>query len=208
MAANARNVLIGKGDKVAGTVLRGNAGAAMPTDAQTRWGAGIDHGFIGEDGISLSIEESTETIKDMNGDVARTVTSEHVVTITVPFLEVNEQSLKSTFGDSNVEITSDAAGTLTKVRINSDKSGPSSWVINIKDGEEYLRISVALGTVSTSGEIKLNGSEAILLPITINPMPDANGDKCVIWRFSPKSGAAAQMSPQEVNARFASDDDA
>lgn len=65
---DAQNVTVGKG-RVTGYLFVAKAGTTLPTDATTDLSDDYKNlGYISEDGISETVDTSSEDIKDMNGD--------------------------------------------------------------------------------------------------------------------------------------------
>ena len=78
MAVNANNVLVGAPEqKTTGAVLDAPLGTPLPTHALDKISTTFeDSGYISEDGISLTVDQSTDTIKDWSASAIRKILSE------------------------------------------------------------------------------------------------------------------------------------
>lgn len=136
---NRRNVLVGAPDVTAsGGVLIGPVATkpeAFPTSATEDLSADlglVPAGYISEDGVSKTVDRSTEKIKDWNGDTILITQSDHSVTLTLTFMEAaNADVLKMIAGEDNVTITED--GTI-QVIDNADELPHRAINFEIKGG--------------------------------------------------------------------------
>jgi hypothetical protein len=117
----------------------------------------------------------------------RRIKSESQVTIAFSFLEINDRSAKSAFGDDNVTGT---GGSLS-IKLNVKEPPRKAWVINMLDGDRYLRITVADGQITDRGDLTFTRAGAILIPVTLTCYPDANGDAAIIYAEGPAGAVAA-----------------
>ena len=175
------NVLVGVPDKVSGGVYFSAAPLAVddyPTTAlETQLpDTLVASGFIGEDGVTEANESDTEKIKAWGGDTVRVVQTDHTVTYTLSFLEFgNVDVLKALYGEDNV----DEDGTVLTAKINADVLEHRSWLFEMKDGDNRIRIFVPDGQITNRGEINYTHGGAIVPEVTIEAFPDANGDKAI-----------------------------
>lgn len=175
------NVLVGVPDKVSGGVYFSNAPLAeaeYPTTAlETALPVSLKAaGFIGEDGVTEANESDTEKIKAWGGDTVRVVQNEHTVTYTFSFLEFgNTDVLKALYGEANVT----ESGEVITANLTSDVLEHRSWLFEMKDGDNRIRVFVPDGQITTRGEINYTHAGAIMSEVTIEAFPDANGKKAV-----------------------------
>ena len=178
---NTKNVLVGVPDKVSGGVYFSDSlidEAEYPTTSLegTLPTGLIAAGFIGEDGVTEANESDTEKIKAWGGDTVRVVQTDHTVTYTLSFLEFgNVDVLKALYGEDNVS----EDGTVLTAKINADVLEHRSWLFEMKDGDNRIRIFVPDGQITSRGEINYTHGGAIVPEVTIEAFPDANGDKAI-----------------------------
>lgn len=192
---NTNNVLVGVPDKVSGGVYFSDTlldeaeypltmleGEVLPEGL-------IPGGFISEDGVTEANESDTEKIKAWGGDTVRVVQSDHTVSYTLSFLEFgNADVLRAIYGDANVT----EEGQVLTTRINSDVLEHRSWMFEMKDGDNRIRIFVPDGQITARGEVQYVHSGAIIPEVTIEAFPDSNGDKAI------KVIARGQVTDPEV----------
>lgn len=185
MAVNSANVYVGAPDQsVTGAILSAPYGTALPaTVVATLNAAFVDSGYVDEDGVTLTPDRSTTSIKDWSRAEVRRVLDEFTAEIGWVHLELSEEALYNYFGDDNVSVTAATVSTGKRMiaKLNASDMPEKSWVFQIKDGDKKIRIVVPRGQVSTQGEITLVTNDAVKLPVTLACLPDANGDSVLIY---------------------------
>src|SRR5699024_1152302 len=175
------NVLVGVPDKVSGGVYMTTElvdKAEYPLDAlgtalTTPY---LPAGFISEDGVTEANESDTEKVKAWGGDTVRVVQSDHTVTYTFTFLESKNASvLKAVYGENNVT----ESGGLVQVNVNADVLEHRTWVFEMKDGDNRIRVVVPDGQITTRGEISYTRAGAIEYEVTGEAFPDVDGNKAI-----------------------------
>lgn len=112
---NRSNVLVGAPDvSASGGLTIGlpvTEESQIPLTASAAVDVALAHdsaGFISEDGITKTVDRSTEKIKDWNGDTVIITQSDHSVTLQFTFMEAaNAAVLKAVYGEENVIISGD-----------------------------------------------------------------------------------------------------
>lgn len=178
MAVNNQNVLVGKPDQdVTGAILSAPLGTDLPTATDDVLEAAFtDSGYVGEDGVTLAQDRSTNEIRDWSGSLVRRVLETFDGTLAWPHLEVNAESLKNAFGDDSVTVSN---GQIT-VAIGGREMPRKSWVFRMKDGERRMLLVVPDGQVTEQDDISFVAGEPILLPVTLSCYPDADGNS-IYW---------------------------
>lgn len=163
--------------KVSGAVYRAPIGTALPTDAATNLAAAfVDMGYISEDGVTNSNSPETEKIKAWGGQVVLIVSTEKPDTFKLTFLEsLNENVLKTVYGDGNVTV--DATNGTINVKANAAALDEYVYVIDVamRDGA-LKRIVIPDGALSELGDIVYKDDDAIGYEITLDCLPDAEGN--------------------------------
>ena len=188
MATDAKRVLTGAPDQLTtGAIWSGPAdGFSIPADVFTAAKpAGFDDsGYVSEDGVSLSLERSTTSIKDWSGATVRQLLEEFNGTLTYTHLELSEFSLRETFGDDNVEVlaaATESSGTQRKVSINASDLPRKARFFRMKDGNARVVIVLPDSQVTEIGEVNFIKTDAIKLENTITCYPDAAGNSIYIF---------------------------
>lgn len=147
------------------------AGTALPTDPTDTLAAAWKHvGDVTNDGITLSIDKSTENLRNWANAVKRVILTEHSETIQTPVMDTTEESLKTVVGADNV--TKDANGVIT-VNLSSGKLPDEEaflWVM--KDGDDMIMIGCTHGQVSAVESVTFAPGSAINWTPTITAMGD------------------------------------
>lgn len=176
MTNNSSNVLAGK-PLATGGILVGPLATAAPTNATTALAVGFKAtGYIGEDGLTETVDRSTDKIKAWGGDVVKIVQSDFSTTYQFTFIEsLNSDVLKVVYGDSNVSVVSatSSTGTLRTVLINGDALPQKSYVFEVKDGDSRIRIYVPKGQVTEVGDVTYNDGDVIGYQVTVEAFKDA-----------------------------------
>lgn len=181
MANDVLNVLAGKPLTTGGVLRNPDTSGTLPTDATEALDAGlIALGYIGSDGLTETIDRTTNKIKAWGGDVVKVVQTDFSVTYGLTFFEtINADVLKAVHHDDNVTTTaaSPSNGTQQAIKINSLELPKSEWVFEVKDGDARIRIVVPLGQITAVGEITYSDEAVIGYPVTIEAFPDASGNQ-------------------------------
>lgn len=185
MAINASDVLVGAPDqKITGAVLDAPIGTALPTSALDKLDEAFeDSGFITEDGVVLTVDVSTDTIKDWSASTVRKVLSEFNGTIKWTELEMNKKAFERAFGKDAVTTKNadQTHGAQTEVAISAVLPEPRSWVFKIKDGKKRVLLVVPNGQASLADDISFTSSEAATIALELACSPDANGKNIYIY---------------------------
>ena len=153
-----------------GMFFHAPADTALPTDPTATLDAAWTHvGDVSDAGITLSIEKSTENLRNWANAVKRVILTEHSETIQAPIMDTTEESLKTVMGDDNVSNTN---GVIT-VNLSSGKLPDEEaflWVM--KDGDDMIMIGCTHGQVSAVESVTFAPGSAINWTPTITAMGD------------------------------------
>lgn len=181
MTNNVKNVLAGKPLASGGVLRDASNAAAAPADAVAPLDAGfIALGFIGPDGLTETIDRTTNKVKAWGGENVKVLQTEFSVTYGFTFYESTKaEVLKAVHGDGNVTTTAAGAthGNQNAVKINADELPKSQWDFEIKDGDAKIRIFVPIGQITSVGEITYSDEAVIGYPVTVEAFPDAQGNQ-------------------------------
>jgi hypothetical protein len=148
-------------------------GTALPTDTTTALNAAFEAvGYISEDGVSQSISEDITDLKAwQNGDVVRKIQTSHDLTYAFTMIETSDVTLETFYGNY-------AAGV---VQIDGEQLDHKSWVLDVEDGDDDLRIVIPDGQITERGDIVYQNGDAVGYPVTITCFPDGSGNKAYIY---------------------------
>lgn len=174
---NASNVLNGK-PKVTGGVRYARGLTTFPTDASSALTAAVlDAGYVSEDGLVETVDASDDKIKAWGGDIVKIVRTEHSVSYTFTLIESkNADALKLLFGEENVTVS---GGKIT-VNKTATMIPRASFIFDMRDGKEDIRILVKDGQPSISGDVNFTDGDAIGYEVTVEAFPDADGVKSIL----------------------------
>lgn len=174
----ARDVLVASPVTGTGGILAGPLGTTLPTDTTTEPAAGfVARGYVGEDGLTMTTNRTSEKIRAWGGDAVRVVQTEHDVTFAWSYLETTELTAADVFGEDNV---TSAAG-LTSIRLNSEPLPHKSWVFEMKDGDKRVRVVVPDGQITEIGDTQFVHTAATAHQVTLEAFPGEDGVKAFVY---------------------------
>ena len=186
-ANSQENVSAGKGLK-GGYIYSAPVGTALPTDIKTSLNTAFKClGFISEDGYEESIEEDSNDLVDMNGDLMDSSNSNRVESGAVTFAEIKSETLKRQYGADNV---TDSGGVIT-VKHNSDSHSVFSYVLELvlKNGRRWRKV-IPQGQSSELDSLKIASSELCQRAVTIKYLTDESGNTCYDYIESTETSAS------------------
>lgn len=205
MANNQANVSAGKGVK-GGYIFSAPVGTALPEtvvkDASELDPAFRCLGFISEDGYVETIDEDSEDIVDLNGDMMHSANSNRVESAQFTLAEIFADALKRQYGDENV---TDEAGVITVLH-NSDSHPIFAYVLLLllKNGRRWTK-AIPQGQSSELDDLTIASSELCARALTMKYLTDAAGNTCYDYIESTETsdaGAAVEsvaLSPDALD---------
>lgn len=163
MAVDATKVRVA----VTGAVMKGLSSATAPTGTGGTTTGFTDVGGISEDGVTLSLPDngdSTPIKVWQNGATVRTVrsTSDDLPTLAFTMVETSLSTIETYFG---VTVTQTLTEGSFEYKVQNRTA--SSYVLDVIDGAELIRLYVPKGLVASVGEITLANTEAIGYQVTL-----------------------------------------
>lgn len=184
MAVEAKNVLVGAPDQTTtGAIQSAAIGTDLPENALDPIGSEfVGSGFVSDAGLTLTPDSSTTNIKDWSGATVRSILEEFNGTLAWEHLEINEESMRTYFGDENVTVTAATSSTGRQITatLGAYELPRKSWVFRMKDGRARILIVVPDGQITDRGEVSFVSTDAIKLPVTLATYPDASGHSVYI----------------------------
>lgn len=185
---NAANVSAGKGVK-GGYIYSAPVGTTLPTDIETELDAAFKVlGFISEDGYVETVEEDSNDIVDMNGDLMDSSNSNRVESAQFTLAEIKAETLKRQYGENNV---TDENGIIT-VKHNSDSHPVFAYVLELvlKNNRRWRKV-IPQGQSSELDDLTIASSELCQRALTMKYLTDENGNTCYDYYESTETEAAA-----------------
>ncbi|MDY2722418.1 MAG: hypothetical protein SOV20_01165 [Coriobacteriales bacterium] len=176
-ANNTANVSAARGVK-GGYFFIAPVGTELPSDYSTPLPPAYKClGFISSDGYEESVDEDSDELTDINGDVMDETTSKRVESAAVTLAEIKAQTLAAMYGDENV---SDKDGMIT-VRHNGNSHPTFVYALELllKDNRKWRKV-VPLGKSSELDSLKIAASELASRQLTIKYLSsdELDGDTC------------------------------
>lgn len=171
MALDATKARVG----VTGAIYAAPLGSTAPTDATTALAAAyLDVGYIGEDGIEESWDDSVQRfVAWQNATVIRTSVTDSVGTLAFTMLETKKTTLELFYRGSTV---TNPSGSIYKMSVKPIVAAPKAWVFDSIDGAKLIRTYIGNGEITERGSIMWSNSEMVAYPVTLTFYPDSNGD--------------------------------
>lgn len=185
MAVNPNNVFVGSPDQATtGAILSGPETDVIPDGIDDFVFTSLtDSGYVNEDGVTITPEDTTESIKDWSGSEVRRILTEFTGTIAWTHLELSAGAARNYFGEDQVEVTPPTASTGTQMKASLGKNvlPTKAWYFKIKDGDKRVVVFVPHGQITSRGEIPLTATGAITLPVELATYPDSAGQNIYIF---------------------------
>lgn len=170
MPNNPKNVVAGVPLSTGG-VLIAPLGTALPADESAApVAAFVSAGYIGEDGLTETIERSTDKVKAWGGDTVKVVQTEFGVQYKFTLIEsVKKSVLEAVYGPANVTSTAatPSSGAKHAVKIVAAQLPHSAFIFEVKDGDARIRIVVEDGQITEVGDVTYADEEVIGYEVTV-----------------------------------------
>ena len=184
MAVDASKVRVA----ITGAISKGLTSATAPTGTAGAITGFTDLGGISEDGVTLALNDegdATPLKVWQNGATVRTLrtSSEDRPTLTFTLVETSKATVETYFG-----VTVTQTATEGSFEFKTQNRAPASYVLDVVDGAELIRLYIPNGVVSSVGEITFANSDAIGYEVTIDTDLDAvKGYNFKTWATALKS---------------------
>lgn len=178
-------VLVGAPDQLTtGAIFDAPLGTTLPESATAQLDDGFtSSGYCSDDGLSLTMDRSTNDISDWSGITVRKILESFDGTLAWSEMQMSYEALCHAFGDDHVTrvgATEDHGEQVT-VLVNKDLPPRREWVFNMKDGKARIRIVVPDGQVTNVDEISFVSNDAVKLPLTLTTYQDSKGNNIYIY---------------------------
>lgn len=172
---------------VTGAVSVGATTAAAPTGTSGTLTGFNDLGLISEDGVTETRDRSTDDIKAwQNGATVRTVVTDGTLTFNFTLLETKKETVELFYGTTVTAAASDGSF----VVVPTATGGRKSFVLDVVDGAELIRVYVPQGEVTEVGDRVYSNGEPIGYEVTITAYADSTiSGSAKVWATALKTGA-------------------
>lgn len=185
MTVDSQNIFIGSPDQLTtGAVQTADLGTTAPTSAREvlstdSWN---DSGYVDENGVTLSQNRSTTSIKDWSGANVRTLLDEFTGTVQYAEMETTYESACRMVGAAHVTKTEATAehGTQLKIALGPQLPPARAWVFSMKDEDRRLRIYIPNGQVTAVENTSFVRNDAVKWNFTITANDDGTGHSIYI----------------------------
>lgn len=181
------NVSAGKGVK-GGYIFAAPVGTALPAGLESPLDPAFEVlGFLSEDGYVETVDEDSNDLVDMNGDLMDSTNSNRVESAQLTFAEIKAATLRIQYGEGNV---ADKDGVIS-VKHNSDSHPVFSYVLELvlKAGRRWRKV-VPKGQSAELDDITIASSELCQRPITLKYLTDGEGNTCYDYIQSTETSKA------------------
>ncbi len=177
MATDSSNVRVA----VTGEVSVGATSATAPTAVDSTLTGFTGLGYVSEDGITETRDRTTNDIKAwQNADTVRTVITDSNLSYTFKLIETTEASLELFYGSSITTVS--GSGNDKLVVLPGETGGRQSFVIDVEDSTDLLRIYIPQGELAEVGDVVYASGEPIGYEVTVRAYPDTTaGGNAVIF---------------------------
>lgn len=153
---------------VTGAISKGLLSATAPTSASAPATGFTDLGYIGEDGVTYAAAgegDSTPIVAWQGGATVRTIRSPSDENPSWNFvmLETKLETIETYFGVTVTQSASEGTYTIDTSAVRAY----ASYVLDVVDGAELIRVYIPRGIVTEVGDITYANGEAVGYEVTI-----------------------------------------
>lgn len=176
-----------------GVFYRAPLGTTLPTDASAPLDALFtDHGWLGEDGITLMVNRANTKHHAFGSDLVKTTQDNYEESLKLTLLESDPDVLETVFGADSVTLGVDGGGNRTIAIAHSSRQLPrSAFVVEVVDGSKIRRIVVQEGMVVDLDDVKYVHNDLLSYTITIDCYKPASGNAEAVLEYITDTGSAA-----------------
>ncbi len=177
----------------AGVFYRAPIGTTLPTNASAPLNSlFVDHGWLGEDGITLMVNIDTTKHYAFGSDLVKTTQGNYSESLKLTLLESDPDVLETVFGVDSVTLGTDGGGSRTIAVNHSSKMRPrSAFVVEVVDGAKLRRLVIQEGMVIDVDDVKYVHNDLLSYTITIDAYKPATGNSEAVVEYIADVGAVA-----------------
>ena len=162
--------------KATGVFYYAAIGTSLPSDSDTALGSAFTElGYVSEDGIVESVDDTNEVLKEMGGAPVLDLKTATEITYKLTPLELTTEVMEAILGSANV--TSDSDGVIASATLDGSEAPTQVYVFDMRLRlGRTMRIVIPCGHVSEVGDVTYKAGAAIAPELTISCFPDSSGN--------------------------------
>lgn len=166
-----------------GVFFRAPLGTTLPTMADAPWAeedidpAFVDHGWMGDDGITNGMQRDRTDHQAFGGDIVKSTQDKYTETLKLTCYESNPVVLATVFGADNVTVDETSGHRQVTVNHSSLPLDRSVFLARVIEGDKTRLIRVQEGEIVTVDDVVHLNSQLVKYTVTIMCYkPDADTD--------------------------------
>ncbi|MET9953506.1 hypothetical protein ABZ135_18415 [Streptomyces sp. NPDC006339] len=154
---------------ITGELLSAPLGTTAPTNASSALPAAwLGHGYVSDDGVTENWDDSVDNIVAwQNATTVRAARTESTLTLACTLIQTRGSNLELFYPGSQVV----SSGAEWKIDVKPPTSDRRSFVLDVIDGNELIRIYLPNAELTERGEVPYQSGEAVGYPVTITAYP-------------------------------------
>ena len=167
-----------------GAVAVADLGTTAPTNARSALGGSwTTGGYVGEDGLTLSLSRSFTVVKDWSQSTVRKALTDFDGTLQFPFMQIDEFAMGEIVGAANVSATAATTthGNQLAVEFGAELAPMKSWCFSMKDEDRRVRVYCPCAQVTEIGDVSFVPGSAHQYPCTLSCYPDSDGKSIYVF---------------------------
>lgn len=150
-------------------------GTSFPTYPAETLAAGWKKvGDVTADGITLTLDKSTDSLKNWANVIKRIILSDHSESINAPIMDTTQEVFETILGKDNVTYTpaSGSHGNLVKAHLSGGIPGVEEFLFLMKDGDDMIAIALK-GQIMSIADVTFAPGSSITWTPTITVIDDS-----------------------------------
>jgi hypothetical protein len=173
---------------VTGVVAVGATSATAPVDADSTATGFTDLGYVGEDGVTETRGRSTNKIKAwQNAAIVREVVTEAEMQLKFVLIETKQETVELFYGGT----VDTADGSIAVIPANT--GGRKSYVVDVVDGDDFIRTYVPSGEIVEVGDQVYASGEPIGYEVTITCYENTPAATKALVKFTPAATGGSDV---------------
>ncbi len=152
------------------------AGTALPTyPLEALNSAWKEVGDVSADGITLTLDKSTENLRNWANKIKRTILTEHTETIQAPVMDTTQETLETILGEGSTSTSAatSAHGALVTASLTQATLPPEeAFLFIMKDDDDAIAIGCEYGQITAMESVTFAPGSAITWTPTITALQD------------------------------------
>lgn len=171
---------------VSGAVSIGPTTAAAPTSASSALTGFTDLGYVSDAGVTEARSRDTNEIHAWQGGaLVRTLITSGSLTFQFVMLETKLETVKLFYGVATVTSTATDGNFIV---VPTSTGGRQSFVVDVIDGAELIRVYVPQGEVTEVGDRVYVNTDPVGYDVTLTAYPDTTlGGSAKVWATALKT---------------------